>query len=211
MKLKTLLLSLLLSISLSGIANALSVTLKDGKIIDSSTQKPYKGASKFLTEDFIASLEKQPKGYLGKIFKVTRKLYIPNNHLDSKVELNGTVVLIFKGWVGKTLKQFVRATVEFKNNVLNGKTIIYHPSGIVEADRTYVNGKIDGVSKIWYENGALWLEHTSRNGVRHGTREFYKSGKLRANVKFENGEPVVIMEYNEDGTIEYEKDYRNKL
>ena len=196
MKLKTLLLSLLLSISLSGIANALSVTLKDGKIIDSSTQKPYKGASKFLTEDFIASLEAQPKGYLGEIFKVTRKLYIPNNHLDSKVELNGTVVLIFKGWVGKTLKQFVRATVEFKNNVLNGKTIIYHPSGI---------------SKFRYKNGALWLEHTSRNGVRHGTREFYKSGKLRANVKFENGEPVVIMEYNEDGTIEYEKDYRNKL
>ena len=103
----------------------------------------------------------------------------------------------------------IKARIPLEKGIKNGKANSYYSDGSKKSERYYVNGKIDGTSKGWYNSGKLKGKEAMKNGVRHGYREsYYESGVKKEVVLYENGEPIDINMYHEDGSVLYSKDYR---
>ena len=103
----------------------------------------------------------------------------------------------------------IKARIPLDKSIRSGKANIYYPDGSKKTERYYVDGEVDGTSKAWYKNGNLEGEETTRNGLRHGYKKsYYESGEKKEVVLYEDGNPVVIKMFREDGVVEFEKDYR---
>ena len=112
------------------------------------------------------------------------------------------------------------------------KTIVersYFNNGNLEYEATYLNGKLDGISRVWYEDGALLSESNYNNGIPHGEwkiyyknqsikyegtyeygakfgyeKWFYENGQLKSKQKFIMGKPLAeITRWKPDGTLIY--------
>lgn len=44
----------------------------------------------------------------------------------------------------------------------------YYPNGKLEWKRNFVNGQLNGVSKLYYKNGKIRKRENWVNGLRHG-------------------------------------------
>lgn len=64
----------------------------------------------------------------------------------------------------------------------------YWPNGKVRWERTYKDGKLDGVSKEYDEAGTLREEIHFKDGKKEGIhRSYYSDGKLRTEVNYKDG------------------------
>lgn len=130
-------------------------------------------------------------------------------------------------------------TVLHGTTVREGTSISYHPNGNVAIEAPYVNGKLDGVFRSFFENGKVWQtigykegieegvsttytengfkksKETYRSGILHGdVEEFYESGKLRRRLPYILGQlHGVAKVYDELGAVleemTFEKGLRN--
>ena len=77
----------------------------------------------------------------------------------------------------------------YKNAKRDGQWLVYDDSGEKPSrEDNYVDGKLNGVSKLWYDNGQLAQEIKLKDGQRHGvSTEWDKEGVKRAEVTFANG------------------------
>lgn len=106
-------------------------------------------------------------------------------------------------------------------NYVNGKKEglqkkYYHKTNQLYSEEQLVNGKKEGVSRLFHKNGQLSSECHYENGMAMGWyKSFYESGKLWMEVKCEgheypwNGMQGLCKIYNEDGTIKEEKMYKD--
>ena len=54
-----------------------------------------------------------------------------------------------------------------------------------------VNGKAEGLLRVWHENGQLWMEGNYVNGKKNGLhREWHENGRLLSEKNYVNGELV---------------------
>ena len=68
---------------------------------------------------------------------------------------------------------------EYKNGKLEGKYVIYYPSGKTYMTSDFVNGLHNGDINYYYENGNPLLRGILQNGKSVGNFEFYsENGKL---------------------------------
>ena len=64
----------------------------------------------------------------------------------------------------------------------------YWPNGKVRWERTYKDGKLDGVSKEYDETGTLREEVQFKDGKKDGIyRSYYSDGKLRTEATYKDG------------------------
>ena len=103
----------------------------------------------------------------------------------------------------------------------------YYPNGNLEYEAEFVNGKLDGTSRVWSENGTLLSVSEYSNGRPHGKwklfhpnkklksetsyfhsqkhgyeRWYYENGQLKSEKKYEYGEPIIdIIRWSPDGSI----------
>ena len=64
----------------------------------------------------------------------------------------------------------------------------YWPNGKVKWERTYKDGKLDGVSTVYDEAGTLREEIPFKNGKKDGLyRSYYSDGKLRTEANYKDG------------------------
>ncbi len=93
--------------------------------------------------------------------------------------------------------------IEFTNNGSVSKRSMYHNDvregeykeynyGNVHEERTYVNGKIDGTVRIYYDTNLKLMEESMyKNGVRDGVSKWYdQNGNLTIQYNYKNGELV---------------------
>ncbi|MBC8256830.1 MAG: hypothetical protein H8E85_05925 [Candidatus Marinimicrobia bacterium] len=120
---------------------------------------------------------------------------------------------------------------ENKPNVALQKTVerSYFSNGNLEYEVEFVNGKLDGISKVWAEDGTLysvsqysndqpngkWKKfHPNGNlmfevnyeyGQKHGTEKwYYENGQVKSEQEFEYGNANSgIIRWNFDGTLLY--------
>ena len=92
--------------------------------------------------------------------------------------------------------------IPFTRNVRNGIAYTYYQSfgngePMVWKEQPYINGKLDGVCKRYYEDGKLQAEYTYKNGLPAlGLKEYSQSGK-------EINQPKLILsKKNVDGYIQ---------
>jgi antitoxin component YwqK of YwqJK toxin-antitoxin module len=95
-----------------------------------------------------------------------------------------------------------------------------HSNGQLKFERSYKNGRKNGLNKQWFENGQLRIETNYKNGKRDGLdKMWYENGQLNYVWKFkdgvedgiqktwyENGQLLAIWEYK-DGVLISEKRY----
>ena len=65
----------------------------------------------------------------------------------------------------------------------------YYSNGKIEFSAEYINGKLDGLSKHWSEDGYLFSEAQYSNGKLHGyLRRYFPNGNLLAEINYFYGE-----------------------
>ena len=105
----------------------------------------------------------------------------------------------------------------------------YYQNGNLEYEAEFVNGKLDGTSRVWSEDSALYSKSEYSNGQPHGVwiifhsngavmhevqyeygqkhgveKWYYENGQLKSEQKFSYGKPVTDMiRWNPNGTLLY--------
>ncbi len=100
-------------------------------------------------------------------------------------------------------KGMVVGTGTFLNGVINGLRIAYFDDGNKEIERYYKDGVMHGLSKEYYQSGALKQEATVVNGRNEGKAIlYYETGGKHVEWTFENGvQQGDYFEYAKDGSI----------
>ncbi len=98
------------------------------------------------------------------------------------------------------------AEMEYKNNVRNGKSIVYYPNGNIQQEGFYIDDKEEGLFKEYYETGELKREANLKNGVQDGVlKAYYKDGSLQTIQFFNNGLPdSTFKSFYSNGQLEME-------
>lgn len=92
-------------------------------------------------------------------------------------------------------------TVQQGTNVREGTSYSYHPNGQLAVEAPYINGKLDGVFRSYFESGKVWQTIGYKAGIEEGvsttyyengfkkSKEVYKSGILHGTVEefYDNG------------------------
>jgi len=85
----------------------------------------------------------------------------------------------------------------------------YFSNGNLEYEAEFVNGKLDGISKVWLEDGTLYSVSKYSNDQPHGTwKKFHPNGNLLFEVNYEYGQKNGTEKwYYENGSIKSEQEF----
>jgi antitoxin component YwqK of YwqJK toxin-antitoxin module len=96
---------------------------------------------------------------------------------------NFTGIIRDTGKNGKVLKE-----TPYLNGKKNGVEKLYYLDGDLKAEEPYVNGELNGVKKSYYESGMLASESPCINGKINGVfKEYYEQGYLKCARNYVNG------------------------
>ncbi|HRK53950.1 MAG TPA: toxin-antitoxin system YwqK family antitoxin [Cyclobacteriaceae bacterium] len=80
--------------------------------------------------------------------------------------------------------------MQYHNDQLHGDYREFRYSTVKE-ERNYQNGKLEGIVKIYYDNGKIMEEGAYQNGIRHGLSKWYdQEGNLTIEYEYRNGELI---------------------
>ena len=100
----------------------------------------------------------------------------------------------------------------YRNGLLNGQQVSYAPSGDFPVSETnYVNGKRNGLYRLYYDNGKIQEESDYVENQKNGSSKWFnKGGKLLAeyNYKLGNFEGIQKTFYDND-TLQILSSYTN--
>ncbi len=82
-------------------------------------------------------------------------------------------------------------------------------NGNLEYEAEYVNGKLDGTSKVWLEDGTLYSISEYSNNQPHGIwKKFHPNEKLMFEVNYEYGQKHGMEKwYYENGNLKSEQEF----
>ena len=143
---------------------------------------------------------------------------------------------LFSGKIVKYCDGYLCDEKNYKDGKLHGPYKIYHNDNRqIEFDYNFVNGKTNGIQKIYYESGQLYIIVNSKDDLEHGKMKmyrkngqlwkeesfldgkkngpykyYYENGSLMSEGNFKNGKRVGIQKiYYENGELEGEINYDN--
>ncbi|QHI35836.1 hypothetical protein IMCC3317_11840 [Kordia antarctica] len=113
--------------------------------------------------------------------------YHENGVIAQQVEFkdnkkNGAFLLNYENGNAKVRAYYV-------NDLEEGKLTEHFPSGDVGNEAFFINGKLDGTHSRYKYDGTLRERINYKNGLEHGSYEFYTSGRLLYKGNAENGFP----------------------
>lgn len=84
--------------------------------------------------------------------------------------------------------QWINGAWNLHGNVYSGRFIDYYYTGYRQGEGTLVNGKAEGIRKLYYQNGQVFSDRYFQNGLENGMRtEFYSDGNLKQEGAYTNG------------------------
>ena len=95
--------------------------------------------------------------------------------------------------------------------LISGKIVDFWDNGNFRHRKEYQDGQPHGLSEIFFEHGALWMETPFKNGKRHGVlRTLWKSGLTMMRLTYKDGLSDGVEEvFDEDGSLVSSIVYRN--
>jgi len=95
-----------------------------------------------------------------------------------------------------------RATIEYKNGVRHGMTIMHRKDASKFAESMYFNGLEEGISKSYHVNGVPSIITSYIKGVVVGTEHYFdKNGKKTFEIKYKNGKIKSGLQYTASGKV----------
>ena len=85
----------------------------------------------------------------------------------------------------------------------------FFSNGNLEYEAEYVNGKLDGASKVWLEDGTLYSISKYSNNLPHGIwKIFHPNGKLMFEVNYEYGQKHGVEKwYYDNGNLKSDQKF----
>ena len=101
----------------------------------------------------------------------------------------------------------------YNNEIYNGKFLDYYYSGRIQGEGILKNGKLDGLRKMYHQNGKLSLERYYTNSISNGLeKEYYEDGTLKQKGEFINGKEDGIWEtYFPNGQVKQRTNLKNGI
>jgi len=138
--------------------------------------------------------------------------YSKDGILQSKGKMQGKIRI--GKWTyyhkdGKTILSEER----YVNGKINGESKVYYANGKLTEVMHYVNGKLNGNYKRYSSRGFLYQDLTYLNGVLSGPAVFYdrKSGKILSRGNFKNNKRVGTWQHFENNKSIRKSNSSNKL
>ena len=94
---------------------------------------------------------------------------------------------------------------EFYNGKLDGVIRVWNEDGILKSKSEYSNGKAHGIWKQYHVNGKISYSTTYQYGEKNGSEKwFYKNGALKSEQEFNNGMAISkIARFTDNGQLIY--------
>jgi len=85
----------------------------------------------------------------------------------------------------------------------------FFSNGNLEYETEFVNGKLDGKSQVWLEDGTLYSISKYSNNQPHGIwKKFHPNGKLMFEVNYEYGQKHGVEKwYYQNGNLKSEQEF----
>jgi len=101
--------------------------------------------------------------------------------------------------------------VEGEKEPFTGIAKEYYPSGKIETESFYANGKLNGLIKTYFEDGTIRTEIYYKNGELDGlAKEYYGNGQVFIQESYKNGElDGESLNFYKDGSLKGREFYRN--
>jgi antitoxin component YwqK of YwqJK toxin-antitoxin module len=101
----------------------------------------------------------------------------------------------------------------YNNEIYNGKFIDYYYSGRIQGEGILKNGKLEGLRKMYYQNGKLSVERYYTNSISDGLeKEYYEDGTLKQKGILINGKEDGVWEiYFPNGQIKQRTNFKNGI
>ncbi|WP_299683745.1 hypothetical protein [uncultured Dokdonia sp.] len=135
-------------------------------------------------------------------------VYVKDKELIENSEYNNLDVIVYvftKAYVQRadsikiiptTKRMFKKQGAWYLKNhsvPYSGRFIDYYLTGLKEGEGFFVNGRLNGIRKLYYPNGNLSSEIEYVNGYANGqSRNFYENGVLKQDGVFKNGKEIGI-------------------
>lgn len=99
----------------------------------------------------------------------------------------------------------------YNEGYLEGIRKIYNDEGWLEIEETHENKEFHGPYRTYHKNGKVKFEGSYTNNVLQGTvKVYYPSGKIKEEVTFvDNQENGPFLEFHENGNLMWRGTYRN--
>ena len=93
------------------------------------------------------------------------------------------------------------------NNKIVERSYFYN--GVLEYEAEYINGKLDGKSQVWLEDGTLYSISKYSNNQPHGIwKRFHPNGELMFEVNYEYGKKHGLEKwYYNNGNLKSEQKF----
>ncbi len=86
----------------------------------------------------------------------------------------------------------IESIVHLKDSVREGEAEFYFENGLLKEERTYVNGKVNGLVKKYNEQGKLSETINVEEGKREGPASLFDSaGVYLADIEYKNGKRII--------------------
>ncbi len=100
--------------------------------------------------------------------------------------------------------------IPYKNGKKDGIAKFYYKTGELYSESQFKNGKAVGVKKTYYKTGELYSVIQFKKGKKNGIEKHYdKSGKLLWEKLWEDGEPKSMRKYYKSGNLKEEGFYKD--
>lgn len=101
----------------------------------------------------------------------------------------------------------------YNNEIYNGKFIDYYYSGRIQGEGILKNGKLEGLRKMYFQNGNLSVERYYTNSISNGLeKEYYEDGTLKQKGVLIFGKEDGIWEiYFPNGQVKRRTNYKNGI
>ena len=101
----------------------------------------------------------------------------------------------------------------FVNGKKNGASTWWYQNGRKWIQVTYVNEKRQGIFTTWYENGNKWTEENYLNGKKNGLATmWYENGQKRYEISYTQGKKNGLASWwNKSGQIDRKENYQGDI
>ena len=138
---------------------------------------------------------------------------------EEVIELNellykkGDGTLITGKVFGYDINEKVMIEVNYKEGKVEGMTKLWNENGQLQLEMSIKEGEPNGLAREWYQNGQLEKEVNLKNGIQEGLlRQWYENGQLKAEGNFKKGkQDGLLREWYENGQLEAEQVYKDGI
>lgn len=96
----------------------------------------------------------------------------------------------------------------YKNGKLSGPWHSYYADGILHQEKSFKDGKLHGVFRAYDDQGIIFFETFYREGQKHGVEKtFHRNGNVQYIDTFENGCIMNRKTFSESGELQFDYDY----